>query len=125
MNITLWVFAIAIAIAMCASGTMKLVRPKAALQSGGMAWAEDFPSGAIKALGSAEVLGAAGLILPAVFDRASVLVPIAATCIAAVMVGAITVHLRRGEGVVAALPAALVCVLAIVVAWGRFGQYGF
>jgi DoxX-like family len=125
MNTILWAFAITVAIAMCASGTMKLVRPKAALESGGMAWAEDFPSGAIKALGGAEVLGAAGLILPAVLDKAVVLVPIAATCIAVVMVGAIGVHLRRCEGLVAVLPAALTLILAIIVAWGRFGPYAF
>jgi hypothetical protein len=125
MSILLWAFAIAVALVMCGSGAMKLIRPKAALQSAGMAWAEDFSPGAIKALGGAELLGAVGLILPAVLDKGSVLVPVAAACLAAVMVGAIIVHLRRREGIVAVLPAVLVFALAIIVAWGRFGPYAF
>jgi len=57
-------FAIAVALAMCASGTMKLVRPRRSAKwrnwrGGGL------PIGAIKAIGSGQILGALGLILPA------------------------------------------------------------
>lgn len=72
-----------------------------------------------------EVLGALGLILPALLGVATVLVPIAATGLALVMVGAAVVHVRRGDGVQAAIPSLVLAALAAVVAWGRFGPYAF
>jgi hypothetical protein len=55
---------------------------------------------------------------------APVLVPWAAVGIAVTMLGAAVVHLRRGEA--KALPANLVILLlAVVVAWGRFGTHAF
>jgi hypothetical protein len=68
--------------------------------------------------------GAVGLILPGAVHIAPVLVPLAATCIAVVMAGAVLVHLRRKEGP-AALPAVVLFVVAIIVAWGRFSPYSF
>ena len=53
------------------------------------------------------------------------LVPLAATGLALVMVGAAVVHLRRGEGIQAAIPSIVLAVLAVFVAWGRFGPFAF
>jgi flagellar biosynthesis component FlhA len=72
-----------------------------------------------------EVLGALGLILPAVTGIAPVLVPLAATGLAIVMVFAAAVHVRRGDGLAAAVPAIVLGLLAAFVAWGRFGPYAF
>jgi uncharacterized membrane protein len=89
-----------------------------------MAWAADSSAGAVKAIGAVEVLGALGLILPAAVNIAPGLVPWAASGLAATMLGAAVVHLRRGEA--KAVPVNLVLlILAAVVAWGRFGPHHF
>ncbi|BAJ31775.1 MULTISPECIES: DoxX family protein [Kitasatospora] len=124
MNITLWIVAALLALAFAAAGLMKITKSREELVASGMGWAEDVAPGAIKALGATQVLGALGLILPAVTGIATVLVPLAATGLAVTMVGAAVVHLRRGEA--KSLPVNLVLLaLAVLVAWGRFGPYAF
>ena len=73
---------------------------------------------------SPRILGAIGVVLPAIVNIAPILVPVAATCLAIVMVGAIVVHIRRAERAAILAPAVLF-VMAAVVAWGRFGPYAF
>jgi len=53
-----------------------------------------------------------------------VLVPLAATGLVLLMVGAAITHVRRGELLMIAVNGVLL-VLALVVAWGRFGPYAF
>ena len=77
------------------------------------------------AIGALEVAGALGLVLPAVTGIAPVLVPLAAVGLVLVMVGAVVVHLRRGDGLAGAAPAIVLGLLAVFVAWGRFGAYAF
>ncbi len=73
MNVVLWIVAGLLAVAFLTSGLMKLSQPKKKLADSGMGWTEDFSDGAVKGIGALEVLGALGLILPAVFDVATVL----------------------------------------------------
>jgi hypothetical protein len=124
VNIGLWVVAGLLAAVFAGAGLFKLVQPKKVLADKGMPWVEDFSPCAVKAIGAAEVLGAIGLVVPAVVHVAPVLVPVAATCLAVTMVGAIAVHVRRREGA-AFVPAAVLLVLLAVVAWGRLGPYAF
>jgi uncharacterized membrane protein YphA (DoxX/SURF4 family) len=124
MNIALWIIAGLLAVVFLASGVMKLTRPKEKLATSGMGWVEDFSAGAVKAIGTVEVLAAVGLILPAALDIAPVLVPLAAVGLVVLMAGAIITDLRRQETRVIALPLALLA-LAAVVAWGRFGPESF
>ena len=124
MNIALWVLQGLLAAAFAGAGLMKLTQDKKALAGRGMHFVDDVPSGAIKALGAAELLGAIGVVLPAVVNIAPILVPIAASCLAVVMVGAIVVHGLRKEVSALAAPA-LLLIVAVIVAWGRFGPYAF
>jgi uncharacterized membrane protein YphA (DoxX/SURF4 family) len=124
MNIALWIIAGLLAVAFLVSGVMKLVQPKEELAAFGFGWVEDFSAGSVKAIGILEILAAVGLILPAVFDIAPVLVPLAALGVVLLMVGAIVTHLRRHEAKVIASPVALLA-LAVLVAWGRFGAQSF
>ncbi len=117
MNIALWIVAGLLALAFLGAGAMKLSRSKEQLAASGMSWTEDFSAGMVKAIGSVEILGALGLILPAVTGILPVLVPIAALGLTATMIGAVVVHLRRHE---AFTPAAVLLVLAAFVAIGRF-----
>jgi uncharacterized membrane protein YphA (DoxX/SURF4 family) len=124
VDVVLWIVAGVLAAVFLGSGLSKLAQPRKKIVDSGMGWAEDFSDGAVKAIGALEVLGALGLILPAVFDVAPVLVPIAAVGLALVMAGAAVVHARRKETpmVVANL---VLLALAVFVAWGRFGPYAF
>ncbi|MGI9003831.1 MAG: DoxX family protein [Pseudonocardia sp.] len=120
MNIVVWILQIVLALAFLASGGMKLARPRPALVASGMGFAEDFSDGAVKGIGALEVLGAIGLILPALTGIAPILTPIAALGLALVMVGAVVVDVRRKDQFV---PALVLGVLALAVAILRFGPY--
>lgn len=124
MEIALWVVASLLAAVMLVAGVVKALQPREKLLLAGIGWIEDFSDNAVKLIGVAEFLGAIGLILPAVLDIASFLVPIAAACLALLMVGAIVVHLRRGERAAIRIPLALLAAAAFV-AFGRFGAWSF
>lgn len=117
MDITLWIVAGLLALAFLGAGTMKLSRSKEQLAASGMSWTEDFSTPMVKTIGSLEILGALGLVLPALTGILPALVPVAALGLTATMIGAIVVHLRRRE---AFTPAAVLLVLAAFVAIGRF-----
>ncbi|MEZ0050441.1 putative membrane protein YphA (DoxX/SURF4 family) [Mycobacterium sp. MAA66] len=124
MNLTLWILAGVLAFVFAGSGVMKLVVPKDKLITAGQGWAEKVDPNAIRLIGVAELAGAIGLIVPPLVHIAPVLVPLAAVGLALVMVGAIVTHGRRKEypNVVVNL---VLLAMALVVAWGRFGQYAF
>ncbi len=124
MNFALWVVAGLLAVAFLGAGTLKLARSKEQLAPT-MPWVGDFSAGAVKAIGAAEVLGAVGLVLPPLVDVAPWLAPLAAACLALTMAGAVVVHLRRGDGVAAAVPALVLGLLSVFVAWGRTGPAPF
>jgi uncharacterized membrane protein YphA (DoxX/SURF4 family) len=124
MNIALWIVAALLAAAMLAAGLMKSLQPKEKLIASGLGWVEDFPLPLVRFIGVAEVLAAIGLILPPLLDIATIFVPLAATGLVLMMIGAIVVHARRKE--YQALPVNIVLLLlAAFVAWGRFGPYAF
>ena len=106
------------------AGVMKLTQLKEKLAASGMAWTEDFSPGAVKAIGSLEVLAAIGLILPAVLNIVPVMVPVAALGLILLMTGAAITHARRREpkGIVVNLA---LLALSAVVLWGRFGPASF
>lgn len=124
MNVVLWIIASVLAVAFAASGLLKVLRPKEQLKAQGMGWVDDWDGRAVKLIGALEVLAAIGLILPAALDIAPILVPLAATGLAVIMVGAIIVHARRKETPIA-LANVVLLILTLVVAWGRFGPYSF
>jgi hypothetical protein len=124
MNVTLWILAGALALVSLASGLMMLVQPKEKLAASGFTWVEDFNAGSVRGIGTLKVLGAIGLVLPALLDIAPVLVPVAATGWVLLMVGAVITHLRRHEAKVLPTPLILL-VIAAVIAVGRFGPQSF
>ncbi|WP_051090922.1 DoxX family protein [Smaragdicoccus niigatensis] len=107
------------------AGAMKLARSKAQLvENPNMAWAQDLSPELIKAIGAAEVAGAAGLILPAALQIATALVPLAAAGLALIMIGAIITHGRRAEYPSVVVNLALFS-MALFVAVERFGPHAF
>lgn len=124
MNSALWIVAIVLAAVFAGSGLMKQLVAKDKLAKSGQGWAEDFSQSSIRLIGLAEILGATGLVLPAAVHIAPILVPIAASALVLVMVGAAVVHARRNEPVNVVVNLVLIA-LAVFVAWGRFGPYPF
>ena len=122
MNLALWIIAIVLAVAFVGCWLLKLFRSKDQLVASGFGWAEDYSPSTIRLIGVAEILGAIGLVVPAAVHVAPILVPLAAVGLALVMIGAGVVHARRKETPMVAMNAVLL-VLAVFVAWGRFGPY--
>jgi hypothetical protein len=121
MNTVLWVAQLILALAFLAAGAIKLIRGRDKLLPT-MPWVEDFPAGVVTAIGALEVLGGVGVVLPAAIDTAPILVPVAATGLALIMIGAIVTHVGRGETNGTPPPAVLLA-LALLVAIGRFGPW--
>ena len=119
MNIALWVVAGVFAFGYIVGGIFKLTMPyeKYAAKTH---WPEDFTPGNVRFMGVVEVLGGIGLVLPGLVGVAPILVPIAASCMALYMAGAVTERIRRAE--YKELLGDLVFLAAMVfIAWGRFG----
>jgi uncharacterized membrane protein YphA (DoxX/SURF4 family) len=99
-------------------GATKLSQPKEKLAKN-MAWVEDFSQGTVRLIGALEVVGAIGLVLPALTRILLWLTPLAALGLVLLMIGAALTHLRRREYGNIAMNAVLL-VLAAFVAYGRF-----
>jgi DoxX-like family len=113
--IAFWIVAGIAALAFLATGLMKLIRPVDVLQTSGMGWVEDLQAPSVKLIALAEVLGAIGLILPPLTGIAPILSPIAAICLAIIMIGAAVVHIRRHEPPAAPIGLAVLAVAAAVL----------
>lgn len=117
LNIALWVAQALLAAAYGLFGSMKATQPLAQL-SVMMKWIPDFPPLFVRGLGVVEVLGAIGLILPALTRIAPRLTFVAACCIVVHQLCAITLHVMRHDVGGLGLNAVLIG-LALFVAWGR------
>jgi hypothetical protein len=126
MNLALWIAAGILAVVLLISTSKAFIpRDKIAAVGGAAAeWVKDFSPATLRTIATLEFLAAVGLILPAAFDIAPVLVPLAATGVALLFVGAVTMRLRRGERATI-VPDLVYLALAIFVAWGRFGPESF
>ncbi len=117
MNTAIWVVQILLALAFVGAGLSKLLQPYERLAAR-MAYVNDFTPGAVRAIGSWEVLGAIGVVLPAWTGILPWLTPLAAGGLALNMAGAMATHLRRRE--YPAIVANLVLMgLAVFVVYGR------
>jgi uncharacterized membrane protein YphA (DoxX/SURF4 family) len=118
MGIALWVVQVLLAAAFLVSGATKLSQPKEKLLEN-WAWVEDFSQRTVRIIGALEVLGAIGIVLPALMGIVPWLTPLAALGLVLTMIGAALTHLRRAEYGAIAVNAVLL-LLAAFVAYGRF-----
>ena len=118
MNTILWIVQIALAFAFFLAGTMKISQPREKLVTN-MGFVEDFTMEQVRLIGVVEILGAIGLILPAVTGILPILSPLAALGLALTMVGAIITNVRRGD-FAHVIPNLVLMVMALFVAYGRF-----
>jgi DoxX-like family len=125
LNLWLWIVTgLLAAVLLVSSSKMFVPREKMGSMGRSAEWVLDFSPGALRAIGALEILGAAGLILPAVLDIAPVLVPVTATCVALLFVGAVIMRRRRGEKLTI-VGDLVYLAMAVFVAWGRFGPEPF
>jgi uncharacterized membrane protein YphA (DoxX/SURF4 family) len=122
MNKIIWTLQALVALAFAASGGMKLANPENMRANPQMAWTQDFSNGDIRAIGTAELLGGAGLILPAATGILPVLTPVAGTGLALLMGGATATHIRRGEPPVAPAILGVLALTAGLLRWRRLRQ---
>lgn len=119
MNIVLWIVQILLALAFLMAGTLKATQPidKLAVR---MQWVNSLrPRWLVRVIGVLEVLGAIGLILPAVTGILPWLTPVAAVGLVLTMIGAALLHAQRGE-VSHIAPNIVLLLLAVIVVVGRF-----
>ncbi|MBK5268587.1 MAG: DoxX family protein [Acidimicrobiia bacterium] len=106
------------------AGIMKMTQTKEKLAEN-MGWVEHYKTRAIRLIGLLEALGAIGLILPAVTNILPILTPLAVIGIALVMVRAMSRQLSRGNETQMVVMNMTFLLMALFVAWGRFGDYAF
>lgn len=114
MNILIWVLQSLLAVMFLMAGGMKLSKTEDYMKKTGM----NNP-GLVKFIGTTEVLGALGLILPAVTGILSFLTPTAAVGLAIIMVLATGYHIRRKENG----PAVFTLVLLLIAAFVALGRF--
>lgn len=125
MNLALWIATGLLALVALAGGISKTFIPKEKLgEHNGGRWTRSASVGFVKTLGVLELLAVVGLILPALLDMATVMVPITAVCWVLLMVGAMVTHGRLGQIKLVMLNSVYL-VLAVFIAWGRFGPEPF
>lgn len=117
LHVTLWVVQVLLAAVFGMAGSAKLTTPIEALAAQ-MPWVSGAMGPYVKIIGTVEVLGALGLILPSATRIQPRLTPAAALGLIGVMLGAVVTHASRGEWPMLAVNGTLAA-LAAFVAWGR------
>jgi uncharacterized membrane protein YphA (DoxX/SURF4 family) len=118
LNIALWVAQLLLAAAFGLFGSMKASQPLDQLAVM-MKWIPNVPPLFVRTLGTLEVLGAIGIILPALTRIKPRLTILAAACFVLVQVCAIILHVSRGELAVIFPLNIILITLAAFVVWGR------
>ena len=119
MSTALWIAQALLALVFVGAGLLKLLTPRERLPEQ-MAAVKALPQTTIRLIGALEVLGAIGIVVPALTGILPGLTSWAALGLAATMIGAALTHARRGETSRIGGNAVLF-VLALFVAWGRWG----
>ncbi|WRZ88543.1 DoxX family protein [Streptomyces sp. NBC_01007] len=96
MDVAYWIVATLLAAFYLYAGGIKIVQSQERLQPM-MGWVDRVPMPVVRLIGTLEVLGAAGLILPPLTGIAPWLAVAAATGLLLIQVGGIAVHVSRGE----------------------------
>ncbi|HTK09151.1 MAG TPA: DoxX family protein [Ktedonobacteraceae bacterium] len=118
MNIVLWIVQSVLALAFLVAGAFKVLQPIDTLKKY-LGWVEKTPPTLVRLVGILEILGALGLILPAVTHILPWLTPVAAIGLVLTMIGAIIVHIQLKETPRSLAPLILL-LLALLIVYGRF-----
>lgn len=114
MRTAYWIVAVLLAVLYLYSGALKMTRSKDQLRPM-MGWVDAMPLRFVRTIGVLEVLGALGLILPPLTGVARGLAFAAAIGFVLVQIGALSLHLSRGEVKVIGLNIGLLALAAVAV----------
>lgn len=118
MNAIIWIVQILLALAFIGAGIMKVTQPIDKLGER-MKWVYDIqPSSLVRVIGALEILGALGIILPALTGILPWLTPIAAGGLVLTMVGAFLLSVTHGRYGEAAANLVLLALAAFII-YGR------
>jgi hypothetical protein len=120
MNSAIWIVQVVLTVVFLMAGTFKATQSSTAIKEKMPLMLEDFKLSIVRGIGIIEILGAIGLILPAVTGILPWLTPLAATGFILVMVGAMATHIRHNDFMPALAINATLLLLALFVAYGRF-----
>lgn len=118
LHIMLWIAQVVLAATLIWAGVMKLFQPVDAVATM-WPWAGEVPVALLKFTGIVDVLGALGLILPALLRIRPVLTPLAAAALVVLMLCAGIFHVLRGEASVIGVNI-IFALIAAFIAWGRW-----
>jgi uncharacterized membrane protein YphA (DoxX/SURF4 family) len=121
MNVVLWACQMALAGVFLYSGLNKAFRPVDDLVGRGQTGVEGLPASLVHTIGALELLGVVGLVVPWWTQIVPQLTPIAASCLAVVVLLATGIHIKRREFGTSIATATLVA-LSAFVALGRFSN---
>ncbi|MCF3135433.1 DoxX family protein [Streptomyces olivochromogenes] len=115
MHVAYWTVAGLLALFYAYAGGKKILQTQEQLRPM-MGWVDTVPMPLVKAIGTLEVLGALGLLLPPLTGTAVPLALAAAVGLVLIQIGGMTLHLSRGEVREIGLNITLL-ILAAVAAW--------
>ena len=116
MNIVLWIIQVLLSLVFLFAGATKFVMPVEEMNRQAPVV---LPGLFLHFIGSCEILGGLGLILPALLRIKPGLTPLAAAGLAMITLGATVITLKGGAITMAVFPF-VVCLLSIFVAYGRW-----
>jgi len=115
MKILLWIIQVLLALLFMFAGSMKFIMPVEEMNRQAPVV---LPGLFLHFIGVCEMLGAIGLILPALLRIKPGLTPLAATGLAIITLGATVITMKGG--IAMAVVPFVVCLLSIFVAYGRW-----
>jgi uncharacterized membrane protein YphA (DoxX/SURF4 family) len=118
MNLVLWILQALLALLFLAAGIPKMTLPIPQLARR-VEWAGQIPPWLVRFIGVSEVLGAIGLILPALTGIAPWLTIAAAVGLILAMLSASVFHTYRAE-FARLTPSVVLLLLTLVIAYGRW-----
>jgi uncharacterized membrane protein YphA (DoxX/SURF4 family) len=118
MNTTLWVLQCITALAFLYSGINKSLLSEQKLVASGQTGVEGLPLPFIRFIAISEILGAIGIILPALLNVLPVLTPVSAIGFAIIMVPAAIIHYKRKENR-NVLTNCILFIISLIIAYGR------
>jgi uncharacterized membrane protein YphA (DoxX/SURF4 family) len=118
MDLYLWIAQGVLAFIFLGSGLAKSLMSRDKMAATGQTGTASQPLALVRFVACCEILGAAGLILPAVFGIGRFLIPLAAAGLAIIMVGAARIHIKLNESRAVLVNAALLA-LCVFVTYGR------
>ena len=119
MTIALWIVQGILGLIFLITGSFKFFQTKEKIIASGGTWAVDFAPALIKLIAATELISGVLVIVPRLLGHGHHTTFIGAACIAVIMAGAVSVHIRRKEYQHAVINSVFLIMALFVVYAGR------